>query len=548
MTITNGEGGASVRAKINQAFSDIQTLSSTTAGQTSHILTLQSDAAKVFSDVASLLADAALGYSQPTPNQVVAGNIIYAGGFRYEVALAGASDQHLTTAGGVKLYAMMGADGALNSRAYATASKGLTADNTADVQRALDNFSTTIIDQSLRIDGTIEVPQSKALLLKAGVQLTRTTDVANTDPVVWLRSNHSSLMGEGTGTLVRSFNASPLGVVRLGHRNMTESHGDVLYCTIKDIAIYGRQQFGATSGDPDIALYMPNPQIGGRASYFHQAHNVLFANCNIGIKFHGNANANTMTQLQFLRLGGNNVGVENACLYFDGGKENMISHFFLHFSPNARTIYFTQDFGVNVELNRIENWVAEPGIGETAKGLVVNKCHIGNVVRGILNGITNDYGAADSGWYSSPSGSNRRNLWEGLNEIIWQTALTVRRPSPSIELIGSDTSGGDIAIFATGNTTTPIALFRANPGGTNENMWEMVGNSGAFRPADDNVRDIGQSVRQVRNVWVGTQVLVDGKKVLSTQQGAIANAGAGTEVATINSILAALRAHGLIAT
>ena len=37
------------------------------------------------------------------------------------------------------------------------------------------------------------------------------------------------------------------------------------------------------------------------------------------------------------------------------------------------------------------------------------------------------------------------------------------------------------------------------------------------------------------------------RAVLGPQQGAIANATAGTEVATINSILTALRAHGLIA-
>lgn len=37
------------------------------------------------------------------------------------------------------------------------------------------------------------------------------------------------------------------------------------------------------------------------------------------------------------------------------------------------------------------------------------------------------------------------------------------------------------------------------------------------------------------------------RAVLGPQQGAIANATAGTEVATINSILAVLRAHGLIA-
>lgn len=130
MTIANGEGGASVRAKINQAFSDIQTLSSTTAEQTSDILTLQSDAAKVFSDVASLLADTALGYSQPAPNQVVAGNIITARGFRYEVAASGATDEHITTAGGVKLYVVTD-DGGFNVKAFGAMGDGTTDDTDA---------------------------------------------------------------------------------------------------------------------------------------------------------------------------------------------------------------------------------------------------------------------------------------------------------------------------------------------------------------------------------------------------------------------------------
>jgi len=48
---------------------------------------------------------------------------------------------------------------------------------------------------------------------------------------------------------------------------------------------------------------------------------------------------------------------------------------------------------------------------------------------------------------------------------------------------------------------------------------------------------------------VGTTVMqAAGTRILSTQQAAIANATAGTDVATINSILAAMRAHGLIAT
>lgn len=56
-----------------------------------------------FGTVALMLADADFGYSA-SRFVVAAGQIIEAGGFRYEVAASGASDQHLETAGGVKLY------------------------------------------------------------------------------------------------------------------------------------------------------------------------------------------------------------------------------------------------------------------------------------------------------------------------------------------------------------------------------------------------------------------------------------------------------------
>lgn len=43
-------------------------------------------------------------------------------------------------------------------------------------------------------------------------------------------------------------------------------------------------------------------------------------------------------------------------------------------------------------------------------------------------------------------------------------------------------------------------------------------------------------------------LFLNGTQVVGTQRPAITDAAAGTEVATINSILAALRTHGLIAT
>lgn len=51
--------------------------------------------------VADLLADTTLAYTG-----VSAGDVVEAGGYRYQVAASGASDHHVTTAGGVKLYAL----------------------------------------------------------------------------------------------------------------------------------------------------------------------------------------------------------------------------------------------------------------------------------------------------------------------------------------------------------------------------------------------------------------------------------------------------------
>jgi len=113
MTIANGEIGSSVRAKLNQSFADIATLSASLSSQSSSLSSVSSRttsleirAAKSIANVATLLADAALTYAAGSTNSVAAGDIIQtrAEGFSYEVAASGASDHHVTTAGGMKLY------------------------------------------------------------------------------------------------------------------------------------------------------------------------------------------------------------------------------------------------------------------------------------------------------------------------------------------------------------------------------------------------------------------------------------------------------------
>jgi hypothetical protein len=89
--------------------------------------------------VSALLADAILDYSAGIGKTAVsAGQIIDGGGFRYSVAASGASDHHVTTAGGVKLYVQPVA-GVYSAEAF-----GLPADDTIDatavLQKAIDRL------------------------------------------------------------------------------------------------------------------------------------------------------------------------------------------------------------------------------------------------------------------------------------------------------------------------------------------------------------------------------------------------------------------------
>jgi hypothetical protein len=84
--------------------------------------------------VADLLADEVLGYSG-TEITVVAGDIIRTRveGFSYRVAASGATDQHVTTAGGVKLYTQRGVAG-FNAQSFGN--------DDAAVQKAIDIIGT----------------------------------------------------------------------------------------------------------------------------------------------------------------------------------------------------------------------------------------------------------------------------------------------------------------------------------------------------------------------------------------------------------------------
>ena len=97
------------------------------------------------STCAALLADTNLGVSVV----LAEGAVVTAGGHRYEVCAAGATDQHLTTAGGVKLKAIA-RDGAINLEAL-----GAPGDATTDIS--------TLIETAMAMDADIIFPRRVAI-------------------------------------------------------------------------------------------------------------------------------------------------------------------------------------------------------------------------------------------------------------------------------------------------------------------------------------------------------------------------------------------------
>lgn len=100
--------------------------------------------------VAVLLADATYTYTAGSAYTVTADQLIRVktGNFVYKVAAAAATDHHVTTAGGVKLYVQAGADGFLPFSAFNPDYTGVT-DQTALLQKAMDAHHSVFLGEGV---------------------------------------------------------------------------------------------------------------------------------------------------------------------------------------------------------------------------------------------------------------------------------------------------------------------------------------------------------------------------------------------------------------
>lgn len=148
--------------KLNANFSAIDLNAGVvTAEFTANTAQFTANAAKNLATVAALLADTTLAYVAGTGKVVVAtSEIVEAGGFRYQVAASGASDQHVTTAGGVKLYVQADATG-YNVKAFGAVGDGV-ANDTAAIQATING--TGALGSIIYPDGTYKIESTITLL------------------------------------------------------------------------------------------------------------------------------------------------------------------------------------------------------------------------------------------------------------------------------------------------------------------------------------------------------------------------------------------------
>jgi len=211
------------------------------------------------------------------------------------------------------------------------------------------------------LSGMVELTTGKSVELAAGADVIRPSALsASQDPLFWLKGVGAALFGAAKLTSsISTQNRCPRGVVRVGHKDMTESHDNVTYCTLANLGIYGSTDYGQTTGDLDVCVYMPNPEIGGKASYFHTIRSLRVSSANIGIWLHGSANANTIDDITGQELG--NVTLGGSMLFLNGASDNRVSNFFFHLSPNTTFILVEDEGGFSPAMNSMTNMVCEQG-------------------------------------------------------------------------------------------------------------------------------------------------------------------------------------------
>ena len=280
------------------------------------------------------------------------------------------------------------------------ADSALGQDVTGQLQGLIDEYRYAIVlPGEYRLDGMITMPGDAALMLCHGASLRRLSAFsASTEPLIWLRNSRSTIQGESIACNISSENASPEGVVRVGHENLQDPGRNCNLCRVDRIWIQG----STVNGDGvSSGLYIASSaNTSGLVSYFHWIGDIRSFDCEYAFRFDGEVNGCQMQRLHAFR---SNVG-----MFWNGGVENQISGFFHHQSPGGTSYLIGEPDNTATggkvhfhSLNTFSGLVVEPG-GASVSIDASASTGQGNYVEIISN---------------TPGGFNTPVAWDNLNQV-----------------------------------------------------------------------------------------------------------------------------------
>jgi len=198
------------------------------------------------------------------------------------------------------------------------------------------------------VSGTIVVGYQRTIILNDGVTVKITTALTSSDvPVFFMNGSRSNIIGAGyENSVISTENKCPDGIVKLGAQSMSVQTGNVEKCSIRHVRLTGQQLYGQTSGDPDVCLHMPSPELSTYFNYFHTIEGVFVEDANIGIWYRGWANGIYAKNLYGVHLGNttheaaNNY--RNCFILMSGCLDNMITDCFFNQSNDITGLIVEQ--------------------------------------------------------------------------------------------------------------------------------------------------------------------------------------------------------------
>jgi hypothetical protein len=265
-------------------------------------------------------------------------------------------------------------------------------DQTSVIQAIINNCNNVIIPAGdFHIHGTLIMnkDQKGRLHLLEGARLLKPASASNSDPVVWICGYGQELSGANRwSSQITSQRPSPRGVVSLGYADMSDPVArGIYYDAISTLNLSGAGV--AETGSANIVLYMANPEVSSKPSYFHNIDSLIIRQANIGMQLEGFANGNIITDIQFIYIGtGKYLEGASIKLKATDGKyplENSFSNVIQGgLSSGAYFLYFDgKTYG-----NMFTNAIAEPGGttgNESVFAHVVGTEHTNNVISGFPN-------------------------------------------------------------------------------------------------------------------------------------------------------------------